>query len=53
MQPLQDIVVIDGHMQTMYMAVYADKLLLLDGGCLCDVDLIIQTSVTWVVPSVS
>ena len=42
MQPLQDIVVIDGHMQTMYMAVYADKLLLLDGGCLCDVDLIIQ-----------
>lgn len=31
---------ISGHMQDMYMAVYPDKLLLLDGGCRCDADMI-------------
>lgn len=31
-----------GHMQDMYMAVYPDQLLLLDGGCRCDVPMIQQ-----------
>ncbi len=34
---LIDIVAIEGYIQTTYMAVYADKLLLLDSGCRCDV----------------
>ncbi|WP_435950408.1 MBL fold metallo-hydrolase [Psychrobacter sp. DM8] len=35
---LIDIVAIEGYIQTTYMAVYPDKLLLLDSGCLCDVE---------------
>lgn len=38
---LIDIVAIEGYIQTTYMAVYADKLLLLDSGCRCDVDKIL------------
>lgn len=35
---LIDIVAIEGYIQTTYMAVYPNKLLLLDSGCRCDVD---------------
>lgn len=35
---LIEIVAIEGYIQTTYMAVYPDKLLLLDSGCRCDVD---------------
>jgi len=35
---LTNIVAIEGYIQTTYMAVYPDKLLLLDSGCRCDVD---------------
>ena len=35
---LINIVAIEGYIQTTYMAVYPDKLLLLDSGCRCDVD---------------
>lgn len=38
---LIDIVAIEGYIQTTYMAVYPDKLLLLDSGCRCDVDKIL------------
>ena len=38
---LIDIVAIEGYIQTTYMAVYSDKLLLLDSGCRCDVDKIL------------
>ncbi len=38
---LIDIVAIEGYIQTTYMAVYPDKLLLLDSGCRCDVDTIL------------
>ncbi len=38
---LIDIVAIEGYIQTTYMAVYSDKLLLLDSGCRCDVDSIL------------
>lgn len=38
---LVDIVAIEGYIQTTYMAVYPDKLLLLDSGCRCDVDKIL------------
>ena len=34
---LIDIVAIEGYIQTTYMAVYPDRLLLLDSGCRCDV----------------
>lgn len=39
---LIDIVAIEGYIQTTYMAVYPDKLLLLDSGCRCDVDSILR-----------
>ena len=29
---------IDGYIETLYLVVYSDKLLLLDGGCRCDAD---------------
>ena len=35
---LLEIVEIEGYIQTIYLAVYPDKLLLLDGGCRADVD---------------
>ena len=35
---LINIVAIEGYIQTTYMAVYPDKLLLLDSGCRCDVE---------------
>lgn len=35
---LMNIVAIEGYIQTTYIAVYPDKLLLLDSGCRCDVD---------------
>ncbi len=38
---LIEVVAIEGYIQTTYMAVYADKLLLLDSGCRCDVDKIL------------
>lgn len=38
---LIDIIPIEGYIQTTYMAVYPDKLLLLDSGCRCDVDKIL------------
>ena len=38
---LIDIVAVEGYIQTTYMAVYPDKLLLLDSGCRCDVDKIL------------
>lgn len=38
---LINIVAIEGYIQTTYMAVYSDKLLLLDSGCRCDVDKIL------------
>lgn len=38
---LIEIVAIEGYIQTTYMAVYSDKLLLLDSGCRCDVDKIL------------
>lgn len=39
---LINIVAIEGYIQTTYMAVYSDKLLLLDSGCRCDVDTILK-----------
>ena len=38
---LIDIVAVEGYIQTTYMAVYPEKLLLLDSGCRCDVDKIL------------
>ena len=38
---LIEIVGIRGYIQTTYLAVYPDKLLLLDSGCYCDVDVIL------------
>lgn len=38
---LIDIVAIEGYIQTTYMAVYSDRLLLLDSGCRSDVDKIL------------
>ncbi len=38
---LIDIVAIEGYIQTTYIAIYSDKLLLLDSGCRCDVDQIL------------
>lgn len=35
---LEKIVAIEGYIQTTYLAIYPDKLLLLDAGCHCDVD---------------
>lgn len=40
---LQQILRLDGHIQNIYLAVYADKLLLLDGCCRADVPLILDT----------
>ena len=39
---LEKIVAIEGYIQTTYLAVYSDKLLLLDTGCHCDVDSILD-----------
>ena len=39
---LEKIVAIEGYIQTTYLAVYPDKLLLLDTGCHCDVDSILD-----------
>lgn len=39
---LIEIVGIRGYIQTTYLAVYPDKLLLLDSGCYCDVDVILK-----------
>lgn len=38
---LQDIVQLEGHIQTIYLAVYDDKLLLLDGCCRSDVPMVL------------
>ncbi len=38
---LTEIVAIEGYIQTTYLAVYPHKLLLLDGGCRCDVEKIL------------
>lgn len=38
---LINIVAVEGYIQTTYMAVYPDKILLLDSGCRCDVDKIL------------
>ncbi|WP_434353503.1 MBL fold metallo-hydrolase [Psychrobacter sp. HD31] len=40
---LQQILRIDGHIQDIYLAVYANKLLLLDGCCRPDVELVLAT----------
>lgn len=40
---LRQIVRLDGHIQNIYLAVYDDKLLLLDGCCRADVDLVLNT----------
>ncbi len=40
---LQQILRLDGHIQDIYLAVYANKILLLDGCCRPDVDLIVAT----------
>lgn len=39
---LIEVVGIDGYIQTTYLAIYPDKLLLLDTGCHCDVDSILD-----------
>lgn len=39
---LIEIVAIEGYIQTTYLAVYPNKLLLLDAGCRCDVDSILK-----------
>lgn len=39
---LPNIIQLDGHIQTLYLAIYPDKLLLLDGGCRCDVSLVLS-----------
>lgn len=33
---------IDGYIETLYLVIYPDKILLLDGGCRCDVDSILS-----------
>ncbi len=39
---LDSIITLDGHIQSIYVAVYSDKLLLLDGCCRPDVPMVLD-----------